>query len=283
MQTWKREKREQQQKNCTSGWVRKKGKRNYGTNGSPLLLRSQLDIWCLHRMGYTCFAFCSAFSMYAWKTHHHESFMECNVITNDLKCNAPSAHSFAWYFLFSDPINAFIHIIIYCCVCWQPERRSAICHAMANECVHRRMNGVLFSYNAFYSWKDNTNSFRGKNAHKFLMGEKWTSNRAGSVGKIENYSCVLHGNFEIQYGMRMARKVCHIYALHVVRGPIFSENRWYLLRSDLLSVRILHSTFYSIHCLRADFANFPNNMMFCCIYNKHVNCWQTKTQQLKCG
>lgn len=88
-------------------------------------------------------------TMYAWKTHHHESFMECNVITNDLKCNAPSAHSFAWYFLFSDPINAFIHIIIYCCVCWQPERRSAICHAMANECVHRRMSGVLFSYNAF--------------------------------------------------------------------------------------------------------------------------------------
>lgn len=102
-----------------------------------------------HSMSYTCFAFSSACMYYAWKTHHHESFMECNVITNDLKCNAPSAHSFAWYFLFSDPINAFIHIIIYRCVLTARESSSEKCPAMANECVHRKMCGVLFSYNAF--------------------------------------------------------------------------------------------------------------------------------------
>lgn len=63
--------------------------------------------------------------MFVWKTHHHESFMECNVITNDLKCNAPNAraHSFAWYFFFTVfwPYQR-IHTYNYntaICICWQ--------------------------------------------------------------------------------------------------------------------------------------------------------------------
>lgn len=216
-------------------------------------------------------------------THHHESFMECNVITNDFEmCNAPMhTHSVCMVFsCFHLTLSAFIHIIIYVMLTARKVVDMRVIWPM-NACHENGMawHGFYFHINALYTYT------RWIEQHKFFevkmrINYWWVKNEQVIMlvclgkSRVIRACCIgiLNENAE-QYVVECEWHKRYAEYMHCIRY-VFDVHQifrywWYLLRPDFtlrLQLCILLYTSIKLFARRCC-KFFPNNIMFCCIYS----------------